>query len=154
HVLHDMLAAGAPVDGFGIGTRMDTSSDVPYLDCAYKLEEYAGKARRKRSEGKQTWPGRKQVYRSYDADGRMESDIVTVEGDPQQGEPLIRPMMRGGKRLAAGAALADIRSHAAANLARLPEPLRNLQEPYAYEVEISSELYELAAQVDRESSNP
>ena len=153
YVLRDMLSSGAPVDGFGIGTRMDTSSDVPYLDCAYKLEEYAGKARRKRSEGKQTWPGRKQVYRSYDADGRMESDIVTVEGDPQQGEPLIKPMMRGGKRLAAGAAIADIRSHAAANLARLPEPLRKLQEPYAYEVEISSDLYELAAQVDRESSN-
>jgi nicotinate phosphoribosyltransferase len=153
HVLHDMLSSGAPVDGFGIGTRMDTSSDVPYLDCAYKLEEYAGKARRKRSEGKQTWPGRKQVYRNYDADGRMESDIVTVESDPQQGEPLIKPMMRGGKRLAAGATLGDIRSHAAENLARLPEPLRKLQEPYAYEVEISSELYELAAQVDRESIN-
>jgi len=153
HVLHDMLSGGAPVDGFGIGTRLDTSSDVPYLDCAYKLEEYAGKARRKRSEGKQTWPGRKQVYRNYDAVGRMESDIVTVEGDPQQGEPLIKPMMRGGKRLAAGASITDIRSHAAANLARLPETLRKLHEPYTYEVEISSELYELAAQVDRESSN-
>jgi nicotinate phosphoribosyltransferase len=153
HVLHDMLSGGAPVDGFGIGTRLDTSSDVPYLDCAYKLEEYAGKPRRKRSEGKQTWPGRKQVYRSYDADGRMESDIVTVEGDQQQGEPLIKHMMRGGKRLAAGAAIADIRSNAAANLARLPEPLCILQEPYNYQVEISGKLHELAAQVDRESSN-
>jgi len=132
---------------------MDTSSDVPYLDCAYKLEEYAGKARRKRSEGKQTWPGRKQVFRSYDAEGRMESDAVTVEGDKQQGEPLIMQVMRGGKRIAAGATLAEIRSHAAAELARLPQPLRKLQESYAYEVEISSELYELAAQVDRESHN-
>ena len=151
-VLRDMLSSGAPVDGFGIGTRMDTSSDVPYLDCAYKLEEYAGKARRKRSEGKQTWPGRKQVYRSYDADGRMESDVVTVEGDAQPGEPLIMPMMRGGKRLANAPTLADIRSHAAANLARLPEPLCQLQEPYAYQVEISSALHELAEQVDRGST--
>jgi nicotinate phosphoribosyltransferase len=62
------------------------------------------------------------------------------------------PMMRGGKRLAASAPLADIRSRAVANLARLPEPLRKLHEPCVYEVEISSELYELAAQVDRESS--
>ncbi|MFZ5523350.1 MAG: nicotinate phosphoribosyltransferase [Pseudomonadota bacterium] len=152
YVLRDMLAAGAPVDGFGIGTRMDTSSDVPYLDCAYKLEEYAGKPRRKRSEGKQTWPGRKQVYRSYGADGRMASDVVTVEGDAQQGEPLIMPMMRGGKRLEV-ASLEEIRNHAAANLARLPEPLRQLQEPYAYQVEISGALHELAEQVDRESSN-
>ena len=153
YVLRDMLASGAPVDGFGIGTRMDTSSDVPYLDCAYKLEEYAGKARRKRSEGKQTWPGRKQVFRSYDGDGRMASDVVTVEGDHQRGEPLIVPMMRGGRRLAESATLADIRNHTAANLARLPEPLRNLQEHYTYRVEISGALRELAEQVDRESSN-
>ena len=149
YVLRDMLSSGAPVDGFGIGTRMDTSSDMPYLDCAYKLQEYAGKPRRKRSEGKQTWPGRKQVYRSYDADGRIASDIVTVEGDAQPGEPLIMPVMRGGKRLSAAAPLADIRSHAAANLARLPEALRQLQEPYAYRVEIARALHELAEQVDQ-----
>ena len=51
----------APIDGFGIGSAMDTSQDLPNLDCAYKLQEYAGRARRKRSEGKATWPGRKQI---------------------------------------------------------------------------------------------
>ena len=149
YMLRDMLAEGAPVDGFGIGTRMDTSSDGPYLDCAYKLQEYSGKARRKRSEGKQTWPGRKQVYRNYDADGRMVSDIVTLEKDMQPGEPLLMPVMRGGRRLAAAATLADIRSHVAANLERLPETLRRLQEPCSYQVEIANTLHELAAQVDR-----
>ncbi|MBI5626069.1 MAG: nicotinate phosphoribosyltransferase, partial [Nitrosomonadales bacterium] len=152
YILRDMFASGAPVDGLGIGTRMDTSSDVPYFDCAYKLQEYAGKARRKRSEGKQTWPGRKQVYRSYDADGRMASDVVTLEKDVQPGEPLLMPMMRGGQRIAAAATLADIRSHAATNLARLPEALRRLQEPFSYQVEIADALHELAAQVDRNSS--
>lgn len=67
--LHELLAAGAPIDGFGVGTRINTSADSPYLDCAYKLQEYAGRARRKRSEGKATWPGRKQVYRRVDGDG-------------------------------------------------------------------------------------
>lgn len=148
YLLRDMLAAGAPVDGFGVGTRMDTSSDVPYLDCAYKLQEYAGKARRKRSEGKQTWPGRKQVYRSYDADGRMVSDIVTVEGDAQPGEPLLKPVMRAGKRIAA-TTLEESRNYAADNLARLPEPLRQMQEPYAYPVEIAAALHRLAEQVDQ-----
>ncbi|MFA6970503.1 MAG: nicotinate phosphoribosyltransferase [Gallionella sp.] len=147
--LRDMLVSGAPVDGFGIGTRMDTSSDVPYLDCAYKLQEYAGRAQRKRSEGKQTWPGRKQVYRSYDIDGRMASDVVTLETDALPGEPLIMPVMRAGQRLAPVATLANIRSHAAASLARLPEPLRQLQEPYDYPVTIASALHELAEQVDR-----
>jgi nicotinate phosphoribosyltransferase len=153
YVLRDMFASGAPVDGLGIGTRMDTSSDMPYLDCAYKLQEYAGKPRRKRSEGKQTWPGRKQVYRSYDADGRIAADLVTLETDAQPGEPLIMPIMRGGKRLVPATELADIRNYATANLTRLPEPLRRLQEPCEYRVEISSALRELAAQVDRDSSN-
>ena len=39
-----LVTSGAPIDGFGIGTRMNTSSDQPYLDCAYKLQEYAGRA--------------------------------------------------------------------------------------------------------------
>ncbi|HEY0666408.1 MAG TPA: nicotinate phosphoribosyltransferase [Gallionella sp.] len=152
HELLQMLAAGAPVDGFGIGTRMDTSNDVPYLDCAYKLQEYAGRARRKRSEGKQTWPGRKQVWRSHSADGRFAADVVTLEDDAQPGEALLAPVMRGGRRIGPAMELADIRSHAADNLARLPEALRQLREPSTYPVEISPALRELAAQVDRDST--
>ncbi len=148
YVLRDMFADGAPVDGLGIGTRMDTSSDVPYLDCAYKLEEYAGKARRKRSEGKATWPGRKQVYRNYGADGRMAFDVVTVEGDLKPGEPLLKQVMRAGRRLASPE-LAESRAHAAANLAKLPEALRLLHEPSAYQVKIAPALQNLAAEVDR-----
>jgi nicotinate phosphoribosyltransferase len=146
--LRDMLASGAPVDGFGVGTHMDTSSDQPYLDCAYKLQEYAGRARRKRSEGKATWPGRKQVYRHHDAEGRMARDVVTLESDAQRGGPLLIPVMRGGRRLTQRSTLPDIRRHAAANLARLPEPLRHL-EAFDYPVEISPALHELAAEVDR-----
>ncbi len=152
YALRDMLGAGAPIEGFGVGTRVDTSSDQPYLDCAYKLQEYAGRARRKRSEGKATWPGRKQVYRTYDAGGRMAGDVVTLESDPQPGEPLLVPVMRGGKRLAAAPALHDIRGHAAESLARLPHPLRRLEE-FDYPVEIAPALHALADQVDR-SSNP
>lgn len=148
--LRDMLAAGAPVDGFGVGTRLDTSSDMPYLDCAYKLQEYAGRARRKRSEGKATWPGRKQVYRRHDAEGHMAADVVTLETDPQPGEPLLVPVMRGGRRLAPSPDLAAVRRHAADNLARLPEPLRRL-DAFDYPVEIAPALRELAAQVDRDT---
>ena len=148
YLLRDMLAAGAPVDGFGVGTRMDTSSDVPYLDCAYKLQEYAGKARRKRSEGKQTWPGRKQVYRRCNGDGRMASDVVTLEDDAQPGEPLLRPVMLAGRRVGA-TTLEDSRRHAAESLTHLPDSLRLLQEPCEYPVEISAALRRLAEQVDR-----
>ncbi len=87
--LREMLDAGAPIDGFGVGTKLDTSADVPYLDCAYKLMESAGLARRKKSEGKAIWPGRKQVYRTYDDAGRMLGDTVTLEVDLQPGEALL-----------------------------------------------------------------
>jgi nicotinate phosphoribosyltransferase len=80
-----MVGSGAPIDDFAIGTRLDTSADAPYLDCAYKLQEYAGQARRKRSTGKATWPGRKQVYRRRGPDGRMAGDLLTLEGRPPRG---------------------------------------------------------------------
>ncbi len=102
---------------------MDTSADAPFLDCAYKLQEYAGRARRKRSEGKATWPGRKQVYRAYDASGVMTGDVLTLETDPQPGEALIRPVMRNGKRVQAPETLTDIRRRAAEQLQRLPRQL-------------------------------
>lgn len=147
YVLKDLLASGAPIDGFGVGTHMDTSSDIPYLDCAYKLQEYAGKPRRKRSEAKQTWPGRKQVYRNYAADGLMSFDTVSTEDDMQAGEALLIPVMREGQRVHS-ATLAEIRNHSAKNLARLPCDMRCLQGALPYSVTISSGLHELAEQVD------
>jgi nicotinate phosphoribosyltransferase len=148
HAVRDLLAAGAPIDGFGIGSRLDTSADVPYLDCAYKLQEYAGLARRKRSEGKATWPGRKQVYRRHDGAGRMCGDVVTVEGDPQDGSPLVVPVMRSGRRLSPPPSLTASRAHAAAELAALPESLRGLDDGARYPVEIAPALHALAAAVD------
>ena len=91
-------AVRAPIDGFGIGTSLTTSSDVPALGCAYKLQEYAGLPRRKRSQGK-TWPGRKQVWRTYDGSGRMSGDVISLEDDRPPGEPLLKPMMKQGRRL-------------------------------------------------------
>ena len=58
-----MVAARAPVDGFGVGTALAVSTDAPYLDTAYKLAAYAGQGRMKLAAAKRTWPGRKQVFR-------------------------------------------------------------------------------------------
>jgi nicotinate phosphoribosyltransferase len=147
-IVRQLVAAQAPIDGFGIGTRMDTSADAPYLDCAYKLEEYSGRPRRKRSEGKATWPGRKQVYRRYDADGCMRSDSLTLEDDVQEGEPLIQPVMRAGKRLHASAPLAALRERARNQLARLPHGLRTLEQGPDYPVQVSAVLRDMARAVD------
>ena len=148
-VLQTMMAAKTPIDGFGIGVNLDASIDAPSLDCAYKLQDYAGKPRRKLSEGKATWPGRKQVWRSYGADKRMRGDILSLENDSQAGETLIAPVMRGGKRLAPAPTLAQIREHATRELGKLPEPLRKLEAGMEYPVEISKALRALAAQMDK-----
>jgi nicotinate phosphoribosyltransferase len=141
--------AAAPIDGFGVGTRMNTSADRPYLDCAYKLQEYAGRARRKRSEGKETWPGRKQVFRRYDADGRLGGDTLTLADDAPGGEPLLQPVMRGGHRVAPPLPLRAMRDYTARERARLPDALRSLDPAPPYEVRVAEPLQALARSVDR-----
>ncbi len=143
----------APIDGFGIGTSLTTSSDAPALDCAYKLQEYAGRARRKRSAGKATWPGRKQVWRRYGRDGRMAGDVVALESEPCDGEPLLRCVMQGGRRVAP-ATLADARVRAERELARLPEPLRRLDGDATYPIEIAGSIVRLAAELDARQEAP
>jgi len=148
YALQEIMAINAPIDSFAVGAHMTTSSDAPYLDCVYKLQEYAGRACRKRSEGKATWPGRKQVYRHYGADGRMAYDVLTLADDPEDGTALIQPVMREGRRLAPAPALADVRARVADELARLPEHLRRLQDGPPYQVRVSQALRDLAKACD------
>lgn len=144
-----LVAGGAPIDSFAVGTAMTTSADAPSLDCAYKLQEYAGRPCRKRSEGKATWPGRKQVYRQYNQDGRFDHDVVTTLDDQQPGEPLLQPVMAEGRRLAPARTLTESRQRAATQLALLPDSLRSLEGGHPYDVQISQSLQELARTVDR-----
>ncbi len=148
YAIQAMIAVNAPINGFGIGTRMVTASDAPYLDCAYKLQEYAGRARRKTSEGKATWPGRKQVFRHL-RDGRMRQDTVVLEGEHVRGaEPLLHPVMRAGQLVVSCPSLVEIRSYAQSQLGRLPVRLRRLDGVPAYPVRISRRLQALAARLD------
>jgi nicotinate phosphoribosyltransferase len=147
--LADFARRNAPIDGFGVGTQLTTSGDVPAIDCVYKLQEYAGLARRKRSERKATWPGRKQVWRRYDADGRMSGDCLALEGHDKDGEPLLDLVMQNGGRVRAAEPLDAIKRRARRELDRLPEPLRRLEPDATYPVEIAPELVALAAEVDR-----
>jgi len=146
--LRDLVQGGAPINGFGVGTRLDTSEDAPSLECIYKLVEYDGQPRRKRSEGKATLPGRKQVFRQYRDDGEMETDVVTVWGDLQPGEPLLEPVVRQGRRVRAAEPLSTIRERWAAQRGRLPSHLRALETYPPYPVRIAPALEELAQRAD------
>lgn len=143
-----LVAARAPIDSYAIGTRLGTSADAPSIDCAYKLEEYAGVPRRKRAWGKETWPGRKQVYRRFGADGRIEGDVVALEEEGTPGVPLLEPVMRNGRRLTAPEPLGAARERAERSLASLPDATRALLEPTPVVPDISAGIRALAAQVD------
>ncbi|HTR08742.1 MAG TPA: nicotinate phosphoribosyltransferase [Paraburkholderia sp.] len=146
--LRDLVECGAPIDGFGVGTRMNTSADAPYLDCAYKLVEYAGEPRRKRSEGKATLPGRKQIFRCREAAGRIEEDCLALAHETHEGAPLLGTVMRDGQRCAQPP-LDAIRAHAARELASLPARLRVLNEAQPFRARLSGPLEALVARMDR-----
>jgi nicotinate phosphoribosyltransferase len=152
YAIRDLVSKGAPIDGFGVGTHMNTSADAPYLDCAYKLEEYDGKPRRKVSEGKATWPGRKQVFRRFDTRGVMAGDTVTTIEDAQPGQALLVPVLRGGRRVDRPEPLLRIRSRVAEGLAALPAHLRALEDAPPYPVAIARALRVLAEAADESRS--
>jgi len=147
--IEKLVAAGAPIDAFGVGTRLDVSVDAPYLDCVYKLQDYAGRPRRKRSTGKATWPGRKQVFREYDAAGHLRSDTIALADEALPGRPLLQPVMRAGRRLPQPS-IEESRQYTRREIDTLPLPCRSLQHPVPISPALSAGLRSLAERVDRE----
>ena len=143
------LAAGGVADGYGVGTRLGTSYDLPALGGVYKLVEDAAGPRLKKSPGKRTWPGRKQVWRRWGEDAVR--DVLGLADEEAAGEPLLAPRMREGRRLAAPEPLAAARERVRGWLARLPEDLRVIAaDPKPdYPVEISSGLSALVRRLER-----
>jgi nicotinate phosphoribosyltransferase len=150
HRVRALVDAGAPIASFGIGTNLTTSSDAPCLDAAYKLQEYDGVARRKRSGGKATWPGRKQVWRRSNSDRSFAGDSVRLVDEQGVGTPLLDWVMRDGRRIAPSPALSRVRAHCRSQLDALPTHLKTLDPPWPrYPVSISPAVRMLADEVDR-----
>ncbi|HEY8490215.1 MAG TPA: nicotinate phosphoribosyltransferase [Dehalococcoidia bacterium] len=145
HSIQAWLDAGAPIDAFGVGTRMDTSADAPYLDMAYKLVEYQGRPVLKLSTGKETWTGAKQVYRLRDAGGRLAGDVIALadEPPPPGAEPLLQTVMEDGRLLAPHPPLTEVRDRCAAQVAALPAEVRRLRDAAPYPVRYSERLVSL-----------
>ena len=148
-IIDALVAGGVPVDGFGVGTALDVSADAPALDMAYKLQEYAGKPRRKRSPGKATWPGVKQVFRARAPAGEYRCDRIAQYDEPPSGEPLLIEVMRDGRRSFPSPALNALREYCGTELRALPPRLRALRGAVLpYEVSISDTLQAMAASLD------
>ena len=132
-----LLASGAPIGGFGVGTRMGVSADAPFLDVAYKLVEVDGRPTLKLSTGKASLPGRKQVWRAR-SQGRARHDVLGLEGGRSVGEPLLREVMRNGKTTWTEP-LSAMRERARREREALPDAVRAL-DAAVYEVRIDPDL--------------
>jgi nicotinate phosphoribosyltransferase len=137
HDIERLLAAGAPIDAFGVGTRMNVSSDAPSVDLVYKLVWCDGRDVLKLSEGKETWVGAKALYRYPDEDVLA----LAEEPAPRDGAgSLLQPVMRGGQLLRPHPPLADLRARCLEQLAALPDGILQLDPTEIRPVRVSAGL--------------
>lgn len=148
YVIETMQREDAPIDAFCLGTRLSVSEDAPSLDCAYKLQQYAGQPRRKRSVWKESWPGPRQIYRQYDPHGRIGMDVLGCADECTEGKPLLQQVMVHGQRTCASPKLSAVREHCAAQLATLPLNLRSLERVTQAPTKVSVRQHALAAEID------
>jgi len=123
--IQKLVESGAPIDAFGVGTKLAVMADAPELDMAYKLVEYGGKGRLKLSAKKVLYPGRKQVFRQIE-NGRMVGDVIGRFEEKLPGERLLQPLLLRNQP-AAPVSLEDSRLRLKAELARLPDPFHQLE---------------------------
>jgi nicotinate phosphoribosyltransferase len=135
-----LVAAGAPVDGFGVGTELITSRDAPALAMVYKLVELGGEGKFKLSPGKRTYPMAKQVWRLRDLNSRFCGDYATQAEETAEGEPLLIPILRSGRLVSELPTLESIRSRCRDQLASLPERLLGLDAQADYPITYSDML--------------
>jgi nicotinate phosphoribosyltransferase len=148
----ELVRAGAPIDAFGVGTKVGVSADAPWTDCAYKLVEYAGRPVLKLSTKKQTLPGPKQVFRHRDSKGAFLRDVIgCARESPEGAETLLVEVMRAGARLRPDPSLEELRERFRREFVSLPERHKALESPETYNVGISQELEELQRRIVAET---
>src|SRR3989304_6227912 len=150
----ELLSKGAEIDAFGVGPRMGTSADRPYVDVIYKLCETMSERGKfspimKLSEGKATLPGRKQVFRFKDEKGNFAKDVIALADEKMEGEPLLVKVMENGKITCDLPSLGEIRATASENLSKLPDEYKKLTDAPTYLVELSQALENLIKKLKR-----
>jgi nicotinate phosphoribosyltransferase len=147
YAVEAVVKSGAPIDGFGVGTRLGVSADAPHLDLAYKLVAYDGRPTLKLSAGKSTWPAPKQVWRTR-GDKSLERDWLGLSDEraPDGAQPLLVDVMRDGQRAAPAESLEESRARCREQVALLPAGCLRLREPDPYPVHITPGLRTLQRQ--------
>lgn len=151
--IKELLEKGAKIDSFGVGTHMGTSSDIPYSDVIYKISSITDAQGRflptmKLSEGKRTYPGRKQVYRRFDSSGKFKGDILAVEGERLEGaRPLLKKVMNKGKIIYKSPSLKETQKYCLNDISNLHDKYKCIEKPSRYPVITSQGLKNLVAQI-------
>jgi len=143
-----LLMKDAKIDAFGVGTKMGTSADRPYVDIIYKLSEKMNEKGEfspimKLSKGKTTLPGRKQVFRFKDKNGLFVKDVIALEDEKINGEPLLVKVMEKGKIVHDLPSLEEIRKRTLESLSKFPDKYKKLKDAPRYPVELSLKLKKL-----------
>ncbi len=151
----ELLSNDAQIDSFGVGTKMGTSADKPYVDVIYKLSETMNEKGEfspimKLSEGKATLPGKKQVFRFKDKRGNFKKDVIALANEKFSASTLLRKVMEHGKVVCDFPSLSEIRAVALENLSKLPKKYQELTKAPEYPVELSQALRDLAKKLKKE----
>ena len=157
----DLTGRGAPIDGFGVGTKMGVSGDAPWSDMAYKLVEYDGRPVLKLSTGKISLPDKKQVFRLQDDRRKFSHDIIALRDEPLEafgleglspkaGEPLLQKVMEAGRITQPLPSLEEIRGRFGKDFDCLDDRFKALSDPPLYPVTLSPHLEELYHKMERE----
>jgi nicotinate phosphoribosyltransferase len=151
-----LQAAGAKIDGYGLGTKLVTGTPV---NGVYKLVEIEGKPVMKEATGKGNYPGKKQIFRTF-KNGQLIADEIGLMTEPMDSElhpysnvqsmfppalPLLQLVMKKGKRLYPTEPLGKIAERTAQSVASLPSETRCLNQPISPTIQISSALQKLTA---------
>ena len=147
--LESLVASGAPIDLFGVGTKAGVSADAPWSDMVYKIVCFDNRPVMKLSEGKMSLPGTKQIFRRHDANGIMTADIIGLEDDtgPVDSRPLLEKVMTGGVRTANRPSLTELRETFREEFARLDSRFKDLRKPPNFPVAVSPGLQRMTATV-------
>jgi nicotinate phosphoribosyltransferase len=136
--IEDLLAAGAPLDSFGVGTMLGTSADAPSIGGVYKLVEQSRGHEMvptmKVTSAKQTDPGAHQVFHTE------HGDVIALRDEEGSGEPLLQPVMAGGRVIVEPPSLDAIRARCRERVAALPAEVRAIRSPRQWPVERSPRL--------------
>ena len=153
--IEELVRKGAPIDHFGVGTKVGVAADTPWSDMAYKLVCYDQRPVMKLSTDKVSLPGAKQVFRLQNQEGWFDRDIIGLAEEPLPGgEPLLQIVMEDGRRTVPNPTLEEIRTRLDLDLARLDGHYKRLYNPPRYPVDISPGLRTLTAQVEERIGSP